>query len=200
MGRTALLACPEGGTSLSAMAGLDRSSFNTEPGLRSISFSLFVFLRCLLLCRQLFCCSNVKRSTSSPSPSAHCVRIHLSQRERPWHDGKVSVQSAKCVVSPEALPLRKDSPRSGGRCRAATKGGIWHRVAMTERASPPTKIHSRDVLLHAKRTVARYFVQRFFFRWISLSSRCRQGWRPARWKRRCTASLRSALPAPAWAG
>ena len=136
----------------------------------------------------------------SPSPSAHCVRIHLSQRERPWHDGKVSVQSAKCVVSPEALPLRKDSPRSGGRCRAATKGGIWHRVAMTERASPPTKIHSRDVLLHAKRTVARYFVQRFFFRWISLSSRCRQGWRPARWKRHCTASLRSALPAPAWAG
>ena len=42
MGRTALLACPEGGTSPSAMAGLDRSSFNTEPGLRSISFSFFV--------------------------------------------------------------------------------------------------------------------------------------------------------------
>ena len=41
MGRTALLACPEGGTNLSAMAGLDRSSFNTEPGLRSISFSIF---------------------------------------------------------------------------------------------------------------------------------------------------------------
>ena len=40
MGRTALLACLEGGTSLSAMAGLDRSSFNTEPGLRSISFSI----------------------------------------------------------------------------------------------------------------------------------------------------------------
>ena len=39
MGRTALLACPEGGTNLSAMAGLDRSSFNTEPGLRSISFN-----------------------------------------------------------------------------------------------------------------------------------------------------------------
>ena len=34
MGRTALLACPEGGMNLSAMAGLDRSSFNTEPGLR----------------------------------------------------------------------------------------------------------------------------------------------------------------------
>ena len=33
------------------------------------------------------------------------------------------------------LPLRKDFPRSGGRCRVATKGGVWHRVAMTERAS-----------------------------------------------------------------
>ena len=32
------------------------------------------------------------------------------------------------------LPLRKDFPRSGGRCRAATKGGVWHRAAMTERA------------------------------------------------------------------
>ena len=37
-GHTALLARLHGGTSLSAMAGLDRSSFNTEPGLRSISF------------------------------------------------------------------------------------------------------------------------------------------------------------------
>ncbi len=50
MGRTALLACPEGGTSLSAMAGLDRSSFNTEPGLRSISFSLLCF--CAVCCVQ----------------------------------------------------------------------------------------------------------------------------------------------------
>ena len=27
------------------------------------------------------------------------------------------------------LPLRKDFPRSGGRCRAATKGGVWHGVS-----------------------------------------------------------------------
>ena len=34
-----------------------------------------------------------------------------------------------------ALPLRKDFPRSGGRCRAATKGGIWQaRQGLTERA------------------------------------------------------------------
>ena len=41
------------------------------------------------------------------------------------------------------LPLRKDFPRSGGRCRAATKGGVWHRAAMTERAhtvSPVVKV------------------------------------------------------------
>ena len=66
MGRTALLACPEGGTSLSAMAGLDRSSFNTEPGLRSISFSIsqsllpahfcvgfFIFCLARFLCREV---------------------------------------------------------------------------------------------------------------------------------------------------
>ena len=43
------------------------------------------------------------------------------------------------------LPLRKDFPRSGGRCRAVTKGGVWHRAAMTERAhavSPVTKVSS----------------------------------------------------------
>ena len=54
MGRIALLACPEGGTNLSAMAGLDRSSFNTEPGLRSISFSTFMALGAAAATRRLF--------------------------------------------------------------------------------------------------------------------------------------------------
>ena len=31
------------------------------------------------------------------------------------------------------LPLRKDFPRSGGRCRAATKRGVWICEAKTER-------------------------------------------------------------------
>ena len=53
---------------------------------------------------------------SSPSPSAHCVRIHLSQRERPW-------QRDELCVDCQGLPL----------------WGSWHRVAMTERASPLTK-------------------------------------------------------------
>ena len=45
------------------------------------------------------------REATSPSPSAHYVRIHLSQRERPWHSGKVTERIAKPPVSPEALPL-----------------------------------------------------------------------------------------------
>ena len=34
----------------------------------------------------------------------------------------------------KASPFEERLPPAGGRCRAATKGGIWHRVAMTERA------------------------------------------------------------------
>ena len=33
----------------------------------------------------------VTRLASSPSPSAHCVRIHLSQGERPWQRDEVCV-------------------------------------------------------------------------------------------------------------
>ena len=43
-----------------------------------------------------------------------------------------SMRKFPAVLLP--LPLRKDFPRSGGRCRVATKGGVWHRAAMTERA------------------------------------------------------------------
>ena len=43
---------------------------------------------------------------------------------------------ANFISLPRSLPLRKDFPRAGGRCRAATKGGVWHGAAVTERASP----------------------------------------------------------------
>ena len=36
--------------------------------------------------------------------SVFALQIHLSQRERPWHSGKVSGLPAKLAVSPEALP------------------------------------------------------------------------------------------------
>ena len=48
--------------------------------------------------------------TKRPSPSAHYVRIHLSQGERPWQRDEVCVDC-------QGLPPR----------------GSWHRAAMTER-------------------------------------------------------------------
>ena len=41
----------------------------------------------------------------------------LSQRESPWHDGKVSGQTAKLAVSPEPLPLGEVSPQVTERAR-----------------------------------------------------------------------------------
>ena len=101
MGRTALLACPEGGTNLSAMAGLDRSSFNTEPGLRSISFSIFqsllpahfcvgFFIFCLarFLRREramLFCfchCSFTSRLGLFVVYYVHCRKLQSTKKDR----------------------------------------------------------------------------------------------------------------------
>ena len=33
--------------------------------------------------------------------------------------------AGKFAATAEAVPLRDDFPRSGGRCRVATKGGVW---------------------------------------------------------------------------
>ena len=54
--------------------------------------------------------------------SVFASQIHLSQRERPWHNGKVSDQSAKLTVSPEALPLGELSPQVTERARTLQKG------------------------------------------------------------------------------
>ena len=45
-----------------------------------------------------------------------------------------------------ALPLRKDFPRPGEDVAYATKGGIWHRIAMTERASQLPAAHSKSLI------------------------------------------------------
>ena len=43
--------------------------------------------------------------------------------------------SAKVSSATRNFPATAEAfPRSGGRCRAATKGGVCHRAAMTERA------------------------------------------------------------------
>ena len=148
MGRTALLACPEGGTSLSAMAGLDRSSFNTEPGLRSISFSLLCF--CAVCCVQ--------------------AAFLLQQRKkRPPHRicAVTSLLHARLLKMPAACAL-----------------GIFSGIIILT-CNPGKSADFPGLPFHGTGLI---------------SSRLRPGWRPARWKRRCTASLRPAPPAPAWAG
>ena len=42
----------------------------------------------------------------------------LSQRESPWHNGKVSGQTAQLAVSPEPLPLGEVSPQVTERVHA----------------------------------------------------------------------------------
>ena len=42
------------------------------------------------ICSAAFCESAALRLASSPSPSVCFAHCHLSQRERPWHGGKVS--------------------------------------------------------------------------------------------------------------
>ena len=148
MGRTALLACPEGGMNLSAMAGLDRSSFNTEPGLRSISFSAFVFLRCLLL---------------------QAAFLLQQRKKRPPHRicAVASLLYARLLKMPAACAL-----------------GIFSGIIIFN-CNPGKSADFPGLPFHGKGL---------------LSSRLRPRWRPARWRRRCTANLRPALPAPAWAG
>ena len=55
-------------------------------------------------------------------------------RRATFPKGTASAVAENLVATPKGAPLRADFPRSGGRCRAATKGGVWHRAAMTERA------------------------------------------------------------------
>ena len=148
MGRTALLACPEGGTSLSAMAGLDRSSFNTEPGLRSISFSFLCFCA-VCCCRQLFLLQQRKKR----SPHRICA--------------VTSLLLARPLKMPAACALGIFSGKI-----------IFNCIPGKSADFPGLPFHRKNLL----------------------SSRLRQGWRPARWRRHCTASLRPAPPAPAWAG
>ena len=54
MGTMRALRVPGGGWSCMATCSRDRSSFNTEPGLRSISFSIFCFQRCLRCAGSVF--------------------------------------------------------------------------------------------------------------------------------------------------
>ena len=48
-----------------------------------------------------------KLQASSPSQASRAARCQLSQRESPWHDGKLSGSNAKCAVSPRGCFRRK---------------------------------------------------------------------------------------------
>ena len=57
-------------------------------------------------------------------------RVAVSANKLP-RKGELISANRQCTKAP---PERKDFPRAGGRCRAATKGGIWQcRKALTER-------------------------------------------------------------------
>ena len=47
-----------------------------------------------------------------------CRACQLSQRESPWHNGKVAGQTTKLAVSPEPLPLGEVSPQVTERVHA----------------------------------------------------------------------------------
>ena len=84
-------------------------------------------------------CGGSLHRLSASAPSQALPR-QLSQRESQAvkFNTKVLSTMRKCPAVHLALPLRKDFPRSGGRCRAATKGRIWQsRQALTERAQSP---------------------------------------------------------------
>ena len=82
-------------------------------------------------------CPLVKRKTL---PAEHFVQKNKNKnepsqalpRQLPRRGSQAVKFSAKALGAMRKfsavllpLPLRKDFPRSGGRCRAATKGGIW---------------------------------------------------------------------------
>ena len=87
-------------------------------------------------------CDGIQGCREEDEPSQALPR-QLSRRESQAVKSVAKVLSAKRSFPAVdlALPLRKDFPRSEGRCRAATKGGICQsRKALTERAYTVTLV------------------------------------------------------------
>ena len=62
-------------------------------------------------------------SSKRPHPLSQSLRLcQLSRRESPWQNGKLC-RTAK------ASPFEESLPPAGGRCRTATKGGVWHCIS-----------------------------------------------------------------------
>ena len=65
-----------------------------------------------------FCPAGAAGELPLPSPS------QALPRQLPQGDGLMAMPET-LPPPPKAVPLRDDFPRSGGRCRVATKGGVW---------------------------------------------------------------------------
>ena len=70
------------------------------------------------------------------------IKTVSGQRPRPLRRSRASSPKVGALGSPRKLhlfakasPFEERLPPAGGRCRAATKGGVWHGEAVTERAS-----------------------------------------------------------------
>ena len=69
------------------------------------------------------------------------IKTVSGQRPRPLRRSRASSPKVGALGSPRKLhlfakasPFEERLPPAGGRCRAATKGGVWHGEAVTERA------------------------------------------------------------------
>ena len=82
------------------------------------------------------------QSRKPPLPSAHYVRSHLPQGDGFRGGGKVSGIAQR-------RPLEGRLPPAGGRCRAATKGGIWLCAAKTEGVFPQRRAFAESGAVNA---------------------------------------------------
>ena len=76
------------------------------------------------------------RIAGSPSPS--------SLRDATSPKGRGLGKEMKFAWTAKGSHFEGRLPPAGGRCRAATKGGIWHRAAMTERVGCKNKPSRAD--------------------------------------------------------
>ena len=132
LGRHARLAgrCPNNSSLFPPLAAVVVVAAEELLIIRAMSGSLWAARHCVFTrgvvkangsCRACFLRKQSRGGrTSSPSPSAHCVRIHLSQRERLWRNRKVCTYTGKFAVMPRALPLgelARQRLRGRARCR-----------------------------------------------------------------------------------
>ena len=79
--------------------------------------------------KKCVCCQKAVAHGQQPRPLSQSLTALTALPK-----GEPMAVHTNFISMPRPLPLRKDFPRAGGRCRAATKGGVWICEAKTERA------------------------------------------------------------------